>query len=44
MSKLSKETKNFLERELRQYKENKRLLERLKKEDPVVLFLFVRTD
>ena len=33
MSKLSKETKKFLERELRQYKENKRLLERLKKED-----------
>lgn len=33
MSNLSKETKKFLERELRQYKENKQLLERLKKED-----------
>ena len=35
MSKLSKETKNFLERELRQYKENKRLLEKLNKHDKI---------
>lgn len=30
MSKLSKETKKLMERELRQYKDNKRLLDRLK--------------
>lgn len=33
MSKLSKETRKFLDRELRQYKDNKRLLERLKYEN-----------
>ena len=32
MSKLSKETKKLMERELRQYKDNKRLLNRLKED------------